>query len=164
MADVRGDEGVGVRILLPSSYSKSDRTKCGLDRLADLESKVREADAYDALHSLKLDLREIVYQVSRFGKDGYGKKNNTRSVSAQKDAHKRKRQHAARYRRARCALVALGLDERSSSLWPLTDEDMYRPALHEPHELGSGKKKAGWIWAIGHSGVKMKEWEQEGMF
>lgn len=155
-------KALGDKILLPSSFTSEERVKHGLQRLARLEYKIREADAYDALHALKLSLREIAYQVSRFGKDGYGKRNNTRRVRAQKDAHQAKREHAAVYRCAHQALVCLGMHAPSSNLKELKEEDMYRPSVQDPHELGSGKKTAGWIWAVGHSGKEQNDWEQEG--
>lgn len=159
--DLQGEEG-DMKIVLPSSFDREQRTLYGIDELATLEYKLREADAHEALHSLKMVLREIAYQVSRYGKEGLSKKNNTRNVKAQKEAHAKKRLFAARYRRAREALVSLGMDDKTSELRPLTEEDMYRPSLQDPHELGSGKKTSGWIWSVGSVGKGRKDWVKEG--
>ena len=158
----RGVASLDAKILLPSSFSKELLEKYGLTRLADLEYKVREADAFEAIHSLKMSLREITYLVGRYRTDGLGRKNATRSVSAQQQAHARKRLYEAQYRLAYGALVKLGLTNDTSELRPLTAEDTYRPSLQEPHELGSGTKPSGWIWSISHGGKKTVEWVKEG--
>ena len=54
----RGDNMEEAPILLPSSYKEDERERYGLRELALLEYKLREADAHESLHSLKMALRE----------------------------------------------------------------------------------------------------------
>ena len=63
----------------------------------------------------------------------------------QRDANERKCRYAADYRSAHEALIVLDMNAKSSTLQPLTEEDMYHPLINVPHELDVRKKTFGWI-------------------
>ena len=162
LSEARQRDSAEGTILLPSSYTEDERVRYGLRELAALEYKFCEADAYESLYSLKMALREISYRVSRYGKDGLGKKNNTRTVAAMKQAHANKRDFAMEYRRAHKALLSLGMDEKTSGLLELKDEDMYRPSVQDALELNSGRNRSGWIWSFTVGGKKPAAWMEDG--
>ena len=75
---------------------------------------------------------------------------------------------ADKYRRARRALIALGLSEKDLSLQPLLDNQLWGKNKSTTASLGETKQEEPWFWSVGRpSGldpVAEREWSLESMF
>jgi hypothetical protein len=107
------------KVLLPSSFSAPNRDCLGLTSLVCVEYALREGQAHDALHAMCLAIQTFNYNV-RF------KINNVRGQNANMRANEflsslatNKVSATDKYRRARQALLSLGLSKDDKTLQPL---------------------------------------------
>lgn len=145
------------KLSFPSSFTEKERIDLGLQDQAKVEYKLREGQAFDALSSVKdaiRSLEEINILKKRFT---HGKSNMTSSSQRRNKAFQLKEYFRKDYSAARRSLLKLGMDANDFNIRRLTDEDLYRPVLSEGYELGSGKKKIGWIWSIGGDAIDLTQ-------
>lgn len=137
-------------LYLPSDFNSTDRVKLGLQRLADLELRLREGEANDAVLALcdtiahKMVLREVKKSNAR------GVTQNTRATKFIRGVEFKRAGHAAQYRKAREAVLELQNVKESANYPVLTEEDMYAKNAVNARELGDGSKTDGWIWRYGN--------------
>lgn len=114
-------------LYLPSELNASDRRKFCPNGLAELEDRVRYAEACDALETLRHHLRTRSFS-NRFKVANItGQINNTRARETQARIDDKVRFSAVQYRRARAALVVLRLGkstEWQAKLAPLQQSDV----------------------------------------
>ncbi|KAJ7236645.1 hypothetical protein C8J57DRAFT_1194304 [Mycena rebaudengoi] len=144
------------KLYLPSDFTSEQRLKYRLTNLADLESKLREGEAHDALESLrdrikhsqalrshKNDKKNFVAGVSR----------TTRAVTKIMEVDTKIPGHIAKYRHARLAMIALGRSTADPGFPELKgDDDTYYKDVNTPNALNDGGRTEGWIWTIGRAG------------
>lgn len=154
-------------LILPSTLDASHRKTAWFDQLSKYKTDLRRGQADDALCGLR---RALDYEENlQSGKQKYvhGNANSTRAVVLIRRARDLGRLKADYYRRAREALLDLGMP----------DTDKMYPELDDKHIVIQKKKRAypavgdsqytgSWIWVEGPRGVLSEkeedEWEEEG--
>lgn len=166
----------GVRLHLPSELSTSDRDRACAAGIADIEARVRHADASEALDDLRRNLRTRTFANKWRAKNISGQRMSTRSRALQHRIDVRVHAAKTRYRHSRQAyLLLMGPGEWEKTLKVLKDDDVR--ALNEraltEHEkedrerriatdtrvdddsregvvvagaMGEGRRTLSWIW------------------
>lgn len=139
-------ELLAIRIALPSSLHPIIRNHPALRVAVAMEQGLREHQALDALDDLRTQLitsagmRKKKQEVS-------GQKRITRAAAAIIRKNKAVQNAAAEYRRARTALLALGMSADHDEFRELKKEDIRAfTVLIEEQVLGDSKKFPSWIW------------------
>ena len=111
-----------VQLQLPSAFNAALRQTLGLTELATIEYELREGQAHDALKSLRQIIQEFNHNL-------LDKKNNVHGITATLHSElflrvftSDKQIAAATYRRARNAMISLGLSS-TDSLWRELHDD-----------------------------------------
>lgn len=165
-----------IRLHLPSELSSSDRDHACADGIADIEARVRYADASEALDDLRRYLRTRTFLNKWRIKNVSGQHRSTRARGLQHSVDTKVQSAKTRYRHSRNAyLVLKGHGDWEQTLKVLMDEDVR--ALNErsltEHEkddrvrrmamgtlrdddtlegvamagtLGEGRRTLSWIW------------------
>jgi len=139
-------------LLLPSDLPSYLREKFGLSNLASDEMCLREGEAYDALHSLRSQIRycNALVQHKNAKKNAvHGQYLSTRAGNLIRNANQKSQDYAQKYRHARAAMISLGLPSNSTQFPELTTDSMFMKDFSKPHVLGDGGKTEGWIWCVG---------------
>lgn len=134
-----------IEIWLPSAIGR--RVACDTT-LRDFEWQLRVAQANDALHLLRQNLRLDSFLMKKKKDWDRGVKQNTRSQTVIKQNMAKVNEGALKYRVARAALVKLAPLLGKSHGWaqalqPLADEDVRGLPVQG---LGEGKRTMSWIW------------------
>ena len=97
------------QLQLPSAFTKEMRRLLGLDDLSIVKYSLREGQAYDALSSLRQVIQEYNYNLLDKKHNVHGVAAGLRSESFLHILNKDRHTSVHKYRRARHALVGLGL-------------------------------------------------------
>ncbi|KAF9013711.1 hypothetical protein BDZ89DRAFT_1222295 [Hymenopellis radicata] len=138
------------KLYLPSDFSPAERSQLGLVTLAEVELKLREGEANDAVVFLCEAITHVMMFRSVKEKHARGVSQNTRAAKFIRGVNDRRNAYADQYRRARKAVLALKAINESSDYPILTQEDMYAKNAVNARELGDGSKTDGWIWRYGN--------------
>ena len=151
-------------LFLPSSIARS--VSCN-ETLKQIEWKLREGQAHDALNELRQALRSKAYML-RF-KDRFlrGQGANTRARNCLKNIDGKVLASASKYRAAYRALVVLGglLNKVGwkNQLRHLADEDIRSMTDGTDDARSEGRRKLSWIWLVcGYSEGAVED-DDEGM-
>jgi hypothetical protein len=136
-------------LLLPSSLSEPNRHALGLSNLATIERSLREGQAHDALHDLRIAIQTFNYNLNLKKTNVHGQGLNTRWQQFLQSITQNKVSEADKYRRARLALIALGFSEDDKSLQPLKDNQLWGKNDSAAPALGETKKEEPWFWTVG---------------
>lgn len=153
-------------LFLPSALPSALRKKAWFARMARFEMELRKGQADDALANLRLALkyRDSLNRGRR--KVAYGNKNGTRAAVLLRRVADLVQSRADTYRRARVAMIKLGMAEEDSSYPVLLPEDVVLKMVYNDKKLGEGKYTGSWIWNNGPRGIlsdaEEDEWEEEG--
>ena len=156
------------QLLLPSAFTAELRHSLGLTQLATIEYELREGQAHDALQSLQQVIQEFNYNL-------LDKKNNVHGIAATLRAElflcvftSDKKIAAETYRRARKALLSLGLSETDSHWRELRDDELWGKNVSTVRSMGDSKRRDPWFWQVvaprGLSQEKEKEWSLDSMW
>lgn len=134
-----------MKILLPLSYSVAMQNHSSLETAANAEKKLRESQAHDALVELRAQI------ITLYGFRLKAGNAPARQGSITKSQHRKQRAISAaavKYRRARTALISLGMPETDSTYCVLKPEDIVPfPVTDEMRELGDSRRNTtSWIW------------------
>ncbi|KAI9062143.1 hypothetical protein FKP32DRAFT_1574418 [Trametes sanguinea] len=135
-----------VPILVPSAYDSLIVREPCMREVASFEMEIRRAQARDALDEVRTAIigREA-YKIKKVHLSG--KAYTTRATNHIRNMEDGVRKAANRYRRARIALLALGMDQADPEFRPLRKEDMVKYSLDAQHRtLGESKESKPWIW------------------
>ena len=153
-------------LLLPSELKPSQREFHWFDTLAQFEREIRKGQATDALSNLRLSLRYKDSLRKERKQIAYGNRNRTRASVLLERVAVLIDKRADTYRRARDALLALGMSVDDTEFPHLAPEHVTLTLTYSPKELGSGTYTGSWIWEEGPRGVLSDEeedkWEEEG--
>lgn len=145
-------------LLFPSQFNEPVRQSLGLAHLAAIERSLREGQAHDALHDLRLAIQTHNHNLKLKETSGHGQAHNTRWQSFLKTLSKSKVGAADKYRRAYTALLALGLSVKDQALQPLHDNELWGKNESREPAVGETKKVEPWFWAVGRpSGLSQIE-------
>jgi hypothetical protein len=146
---------------LPSSFTSAQRATLGLDDLAAIEYDLREGQAYDALHEVREAIKTFNYNLAFKKTNIHGQRANTRAQSFLRSLAGDKVSAADKYRRARTALLSLGLREDDKVFQPLYDNQLWMKNVNEPRKLGEKAVVDPWIWIVGRPKGMSKEEEAD---
>ncbi|KAI0697694.1 hypothetical protein BC835DRAFT_1241906, partial [Cytidiella melzeri] len=135
-----------IRIHLPSSYPKDIRAHPAMKEAVELEIAMWRADANDALDQVQ------AYLASMYGLRRHLKKSTTQQTKLHSRAPAQRLRSAVYaaanvYRRARVAMISLGMAESDNVYWPLKNAHLKAFVVHEQdRHLGDSRKLAqSWI-------------------
>ena len=112
----------------------------------EVEKKLREGQANDALEDLRSQLITS-YALQQEKKKVTGQKRTTRQLAAIGRKKRAIEVAAERYRRARGALICLGMSEDDKTFKELKKEDVKAFVVYTAdQQLGDSKKESSWIW------------------
>lgn len=138
-----------IPLLLPSSLSQRGHTS---ESLSLYEWKLREGQAYDALHDIRHNLRLRSHLFKHKDRFVRGVRYNTRANATIAKVQAKINLAAVKYRTAREALLVLGAQLRcvpdehwQQSLRPLADHDM-RGLSDGLMGDSEGRRVVSWIW------------------
>lgn len=133
---------------LPSSYTAIVQSAGSIAPAVAVERLLREGEANDALDDLRAHLITS-YAFDLIGKEkttGQGTRTRMQTIKGRKKAAVRRA--AAKYRRTRQILLALGMSPQDETYRPLKQADIKPFVIYaDAQKLGSSKKKTSWIWS-----------------
>ena len=139
-------------LLLPSDLPSDLREQFGLSSLGSEEMRLREGQAYDALQSLRCQIRyskTLVQQKNAKKNAIHGQYLNTWSGDLIRNADRKSQEYVQMYCHARAAMIRLGLSSNSTKFPELSADSIFMKDVSTPHKLGDGTKTEGWIWRVG---------------
>ncbi|KAG8818805.1 hypothetical protein FRC19_010305 [Serendipita sp. 401] len=129
-------------VILPSSLPSQQRPL----QLAQIEQRLREGQANDALEAIRTFLahRVALFRTKRL--DMSGQKSNTRADAVVRRVGEQIQHAAAQYRRAYRAMLSLGMSPANSIYQDLQDSHLTPGSVFDvPHIPGQGRELS-WIW------------------
>jgi hypothetical protein len=152
-------------LFLPSTFERSsDRETLGLTGLAELEYELRLGQAHDALDDVRTKIKIFNANLDYKKRNIFGQRANTRAQQYLKTLSVDKVNAADKYRRARRALLHLGLPENDQSLRPLQDHELWGKDTGHLAQLGDTKREEPWFWTVGmpsQSEAEKNDWSVE---
>lgn len=152
-----------IPIELPSNIPQNLRNSSSITDLATKELRLRHAQCYDSLASLRRELRigAFLYDYKKVQVAGTGQRRNTRMLTFMQSHTAKKNRDADRYRHARNALCSLDPNGSwQSLLLPLRPSDEVAPFRGQEEqqkkrkrkskqgamEVSEGYRTLSWIW------------------
>ncbi|KAJ7035891.1 hypothetical protein C8F04DRAFT_954397 [Mycena alexandri] len=137
------------KLFFPSEFNEPARNSLGMLEAGTIEYKLREGQAYDALEEVRQAIKtfnfNVAFKISNIG----GQPSNTRAQNFLRILANARVVEADRYRRARGALLQLGLSDVDANLRPLVNSDLYAKNTREMPKMGESKQVDPWIWTAG---------------
>ena len=141
-----------IPLFLPSTLPPHIRNLPELKEICQLERRLREPQADDALATIQYQRRIIqrLWQFKRLNTSGIGNKSNTRMVTLYKRFDDKTKRAAEEYRSAWRALKVLDPDGTwSIRLKELKDQDIRGPGKDTDDETTSNSRyEPSWIWLV----------------
>ncbi|KAI0059388.1 hypothetical protein BV25DRAFT_1785942, partial [Artomyces pyxidatus] len=135
---------------LPSQIPANLRSSGCTAGLIEKEIRLRVAQADDALHHIRRQLRVRLALIhhKRIHVDGPGQRAMTRAQTMLKRVNEKLQRYVAKYRRARVALETLEPGGPWEADVPeLSDKDVRSPTKDEKG-VGKGRRELSWIWRV----------------
>ena len=149
-------------LLLPSVLNCHTHHSLGLQALADTELRLQKGQAFDALDQLRTSILIWILHFEFKKLEVHGQQQNTRAQQLLKTLRKDIITAADKYRRARDALLRLGMSENDPAFRPLLDSELYMKNTSKPAKLGDNRKEDPWFWYAGRpDGVSSSAWAIE---
>lgn len=139
-----------VMIWLPSSFTKSERVKMGLEQVATVEAGLREGQANDALEALQAGLAEKSLRFRTEVKPAKSQKTMTRAWDSIHRADKQIQGAVQCYRLAQSALEHLGVSSELLGQYKeiqKKDLKMSRDVVEE-NRVGQRSSELPWFWRL----------------
>ncbi|KAJ7213692.1 hypothetical protein C8J57DRAFT_1602006 [Mycena rebaudengoi] len=152
-------------LFLPSSFNKHTRAALGMADVADIEYKLREGLAHDGLADVRLAIKTFNFNLAFKISQIQGQSANTRAQNFLRILANDRIIGADEYRRARSALLSLGLPEDDPILRHLVNDDLYAKNTKDAPKMGESGKIDPWFWTVGRpaglSPLEEAEWSIE---
>jgi len=158
-----------IPLVLPSSLGKAQLIG---NKLRDYEWRLREGQAYDALHEMRQHLRIRAHCYKHKDRFSRGIRENLRSQTAIKKVKVKVDRAARKYRVAQAALVSLS-KEVDSEDWKARMKPLKELVVGDVRGLSDGlegesegKRTISWIWLVSYGPMAGGDEEQtnEGMY
>jgi hypothetical protein len=139
-------------LFIPSDYGIEGVNRLGFVSLGQVERKLREGAAFDAIRLIQ----NIVKTISALTWDGKqnasGQVATTRARAKIVDAEFRRDLAIAAYNASRDAMISLGLPKDDQSFPSLSLSDTFRQPTHLKRKIGDSRLSDGHIWTTGVNG------------
>jgi hypothetical protein len=133
---------------LPSAFTPEMCRSLGLGDLGTVEYSLREGQAYDALSSLRQVIQEYNYNLLDKKHSVHGVAAGIRAGTFLRVLTSDKRSSANKYRRARNALIALGLPQTDARWRELHDDELWGKNVSTTRTMGDSQKRDPWFWHV----------------
>ncbi|KAH9911262.1 uncharacterized protein B0H18DRAFT_893336, partial [Fomitopsis serialis] len=135
---------------LPSNLPMDVREEHGIALLASREIVLRRGQANDSLQQLRVLLGQKSFQFRTSVRHGKGNTKRTRAWTSMTKLDRAVQIQAAVYRRARAAMLVLGMTEADRRKYqPLQPDDLkVSTAIAEPNKRGQRHKSPSWVWNV----------------
>ncbi|KAJ7682337.1 hypothetical protein DFH06DRAFT_1314555 [Mycena polygramma] len=151
-------------LFLPSHFTETARSEMKLATLAQVEYTLREGQAFDALGDVRTAIRTLNFNLALKKTQIHGVGANTKSQNYLKTLSNDIQVAADSYRRARTALLALGLPSDDATLRELLKSDLFGKGGRK-RAMGDAKLRDSWFWTTGRAAnltpAEEAEWEAE---
>ncbi|KAJ3766473.1 hypothetical protein FB446DRAFT_794081 [Lentinula raphanica] len=134
-------------LYLPSDIPRTEHKEQGLVELAEMETKLREGELYDALHSVRAATK--AYSITHVDKrdNSRGVKANTRSSLQLKRIEQERDCCIADFNRAREALIKLNY-ATGEDIRVMTVHDTFRRNTFQARKLGDSRRTDGQLFSF----------------
>ena len=153
-----------MQLMMPSSFTRGDITRLGLESLARQELELRKGHANDALEGLRLALGHKALLWRTKVQVANTTRKRTRAWDDIKSARQQVEKNIRSYHRAQRAIINLGADKETMLTYKVirpTDLKMSGDIV-DPSQLGQQNDVLSWFWRIpGNSTEKDDSWMQE---
>lgn len=146
---------------LPSDLNEPTRRALGMSEMAQIEYTLREGQAYDALADVRIAIKTFNFNVAFKIAQIHGQTANTRAQNFLRTLANDRIVAADEYRRARNALLKLGLSEDDPNLLPLVNEELYAKNTRDSPKMGESGDVDPWFWTVGRPRNMTKREEEE---
>lgn len=138
------------QVLLPSTLGHLKCAELGYIRLARNELKIREGQANDALHAIRMAIGEKSFRFRKQLRSATSKAQKTRSWDSIHNATKQLSYHRLIYSQARHAMVVLHAPPDTLDKYKVLKREDLRSstAIQEPNAMGQRNNSLPWIWLI----------------
>jgi hypothetical protein len=156
------------KIFLPSAYGSEQCNHLGITSLAEKGLILRQGQANDALHQLRIDLghRSYLYRTQVRHAD-HSQQRKTRVWDNVHSIDGAVKLHASIYRKCRSAMILLGArPDLLRTYQELKTEDLTsQTTLIDPSLQGQQNKSLAWFWTINvPENTETNDWMLECMF
>jgi hypothetical protein len=136
------------KLFLPSDFNSSQRVGFGIAHLAEIERRLQEGTAFDALQTLRTIVKVIVVLRAQKKKNEVGQTQHTRALTKIEDVEACRDLAMADYNESRTRLIMLGLAENDPVFLPLNLTDTYRKPTHLRRAVGDSQRPDGTLWTM----------------
>lgn len=139
-----------VKLWLPSSFTKPERVKMGLEQVARVEAELREGQANDALEALRAGLAEKSLRFRTEVRPAKSQKTMTRAWDSIHRADKQIRGAVRCYRLARNALEMLGVSNELLVRYKEIEKKDLKISrdVVEENRVGQRSSELPWFWRL----------------
>ena len=141
----------GEILCLPSDFTKARRDELRIAHLEDIEIRLREGEAQDALRDLRMTVRNINTLTFQKQVEVRGQDANTRSNEVINRFKTKRYLLVMKYNAARTAMIALGCTNigDDDDFPALSEADATMKHSEKPYQLGDGKRLGGPLFTAG---------------
>lgn len=138
-------------LFLPSDLTKAQRNEFQISHLEDVEIRLREGEAQDALRDLRMTVRNINTLTFQKRVEVRGQDAHTRANGVINRFKVKRHLLVMRYNSARSAMIALGCTNigDDDDFPPLSEADATMKHSEKPYQLGDGKRLGGPLFTAG---------------
>ncbi|KAJ6535031.1 hypothetical protein B0H19DRAFT_900657, partial [Mycena capillaripes] len=151
-------------LFLPSTFTAETRSDLNLQALAQVEYELRMGQAFDALGELRTAIKTLNWNLQIKKEAIHGTGALTKAQNFLKTLSNDIQLAADAYRRARVALVKLGMPEDHSVLKSLQKSDLFGKSGQRVR-MGDSKLQDSWFWTTSRPAdlteVEEMAWEKE---
>ncbi|KAJ7453629.1 hypothetical protein B0H11DRAFT_1740870 [Mycena galericulata] len=153
------------KLFLPSDFDAATRASTGMKDLAAVEYELRVGQAHDALADVRIAIKTFNFNLAFKIAQLQGQSASTRAQNFLRILANDRILAADEYRRARGALIRLGLNDADSELRPLVNDELYAKNNREPPKMGESHAIDPWFWTVGRPANltprEEKDWSTE---
>ncbi|KAF9547927.1 hypothetical protein CPC08DRAFT_729608 [Agrocybe pediades] len=134
------------KLFLPSDFTVDERRELGLTELGNVEYRLREGSACDAVMKLRT-ISKLYHALAMNTKaEAKGQVQHTRARVQEIETLAQRDAQIFHYNEARRAMISLGLAPDSANYPPLTVKDTFRKATNVKRAVGDSRRIEGLIY------------------
>lgn len=151
-------------LFMPSCFTAESRNKFSLGALAQVEYELRMGQAFDALGEIRTAIKTLNWNLQIKREAIHGSGPLTKAQNFLRTLSNDIQLAADTYRRARAALVMLGMPEDHPTLKTLQKSDLFGKSGQQVL-MGDSKLRDSWFWTTARpenmSDAEEEQWEKE---
>jgi hypothetical protein len=153
-----------IQLLLPSSFTGSQRRRLQIETFSIQEAQLREGQANDALEGVRNSLAQVSLTFRTKVRNAQSVYTRTRSWDDVQRCNAQVRLHVTRYRTARHALIQLGAStDICQKYLEIKAEHLKMPGdIVEANRIGQRSDSLAWFWRLdANKSGKQDSWMKE---